>query len=309
VRRARRRSRSLALLGGCILASGALLGGVVGGTWLLVGAPAPAAGAEWLGVTKFESSYTGAPNEPFFFLALGNDGRTNDVNGLGDAIHVIGINPAMHQGTMLNVPRDTTAPNGDKINASHSLGGLPAIVDQLNKMMGIKISYAITTNFPGFIDMVNELGGIKVNIPMPLNDADGSGAWFDTPGVQLVAGNGALAFARDRHEFPRGDIDRTFNQGTIILDTLKLLQDRNDTSAGDTVKLVSILASHVRMHDVDVGELYRLGRLALQLDPASIKNITIPVGGGTATSTNLSLGPDAPALFADFADDAVVQSH
>ena len=75
-------------------------------------------------------------------------------------------------------------------------------------MMGIQISYTITTNFPGFEEMVNQLGGIDVNIPMPLSDPDGSGADFQCPGPQLVAGPGALAFARDRHDFTGGDIDR-----------------------------------------------------------------------------------------------------
>ena len=303
----RRRSKSLALLAGCIVLSGVLVGTLVGAAWLVLGAPAPAAGATWFSVTKVESNYTGAPTEPFFFLVLGNDARTNEANGLGDAIHVIGINPALHQGAMLNVPRDTTAPSGDKINASNSIGGLPAMVKQLDQMMGIKISYAITTNFPGFIAMVNELGGIKINIPKPLNDADGSGAWFDTPGVQKVAGAAALAFARDRHEFTAGDIDRTYNQGTIILDTLRLLQQRGDTSAGDVVKLISILTSHIKMDNVNIAELYRLGRLALAMDPDSIKNITIPVGSGVGT--NLQVQPDGAQLFADFADDAVVQSR
>ena len=65
--------------------------------------------------------------------------------------------------TIINVPRDTTAPGGDKINAYHGLQGLPGIVEQLNQMMGIKISYAITTNFPGMIAMVDSLGGIDIS--------------------------------------------------------------------------------------------------------------------------------------------------
>ena len=303
----RRRSKSLALLAGSIVLSGVLLGTIVGAAWLALGAPAPAAGTTWFEFTKVESDYSGEPTQPFYFLVLGNDGRTDAVNGLGDAIHVIGINPALHQGTMLNVPRDTTAPNGDKINASHSLGGLPAIVDQLNQMMGIKISYAITTNFPGFVSMVNELQGIDVTIPMPLDDADGSGAWFTEPGKRKVTGDQALAFARDRHDFQAGDIDRTYNQGTIILDTLRMLQKRRETSPGEIFKNLSILASHIKMDNVGIAELYRLGRLAMTLDPASIKNITIPVGSGTGT--NLQIQPDAAALFADFRDDAVLQSR
>jgi LCP family protein required for cell wall assembly len=287
--------------------SGVLLGTMVGVAWLALGAPAPAAGAAWFQVTKVESDYSGEPTEPFFFLVLGNDGRTDEVNGLGDAIHVIGINPALKQGAMLNVPRDTTAPNGDKINASHSLNGLPGIIAELNEMMGIQISYAITTNFPGFIAMVNELEGIEIDIPMPLDDPDGSGAWFETVGTQKVNGDQALAFARDRHDFNGGDIDRSYNQGTIILSALRTLQDRKEKSPSEIFKNVSILASHVRMENIGIAELFRLGRMAMSMDPAAIKNITIPVGSGEGT--NLQVTGDGAALFADFRDDAIVQSR
>jgi LCP family protein required for cell wall assembly len=204
---------------------------------------------------------------------------------------------------MLNVPRDTTAPSGDKINAYHSLEGLPGIVRELNQMMGIEISYAITTNFGGFISMVDALGGVTVNIPQPLDDPDGSGAFFPVAGPTLLAGEHALQFARDRHDFTGGDIDRSFNQGSIILATLGQLQ-AGDTSPGETLRLISILGRHTTTEGLGLTELFRLGRLAMKIDPAQVKNITIPVGGGSGT--NLAVAPDAQALFADFADDAVV---
>jgi LCP family protein required for cell wall assembly len=297
--------RGLGLVSGSILLCGLLIAGLLTAAWLALGSPT-AAGATWMQITKVDSNYSGSPTEPFYFLALGNDGRSDADKGLGDAIHVIGVNPALGQATMLNVPRDTTAPGGDKINASHSLEGLPGIIRELNQMMGIEITYAITTNFGGFIEMVDAIGGTEVNIPMPLDDPDGSGAFFPTPGVQLVRGEQALAFARDRHDFTAGDIDRSYNQGSIILSTLAFLQ-RGPNTPTETMRLISILARHVRMENVGIPELFRLGRYAMQLDPAAVKNITIPVGGGSGT--NLGLAPDAAALFADFADDAVVQSR
>ncbi|MBJ7262165.1 MAG: hypothetical protein JHD17_09710, partial [Acidimicrobiia bacterium] len=58
---------------------------------------------------------------------------------------------------------------------------------------------------------------------------------------------------------------------------------------------------------LSLSEIYRLGRLALTVDPAVIKNLTIPVGGGSGT--NLSVGAGASELFSDFADDATLQNH
>ena len=298
---------------------GMLVAGLLSAAWLALGSPTPAQGAIWFQVVGTgDSQFSNAPDKPFFFLALGNDGRTDADKGLGDAIHVIGVNPATHQATIINVPRDTTAPGGDKINAYHALGGLPGIVEQLNKMMGIKISYAITTNFPGMIAMVDEIGGVDVTIPAITANQDsvslgGDRTWNDTftganfqPGPQHLNGTQTLAFSRDRHDFNLlGDIARTGDQAIVIVSALAMLRAQNPGDAG-TLRLTAILARHVRMMNVDPIELFRLGRLALSIDPANVKSITIPVGSGQGT--NLVIGGGGAALFRDFADDGVVET-
>jgi len=285
---------------------GLLIAGMLGATWLALGKPNPAAGAVWFQITKVgDAEFSGAPDQPFFFLALGNDARTDADKGLGDAIHVFGVNPATHTATVLNVPRDTQAPSGDKINAYHSLQGLPGIVGELNKMMGIDIQYAITTNFPGFIAMINEIGGITVNLPEAHKDTQYSGAEF-AAGVQVVNGDQALAISRNRHQWITGDIQRTQNQAALILDALATLRAKNPGDAG-TLTLAATLARHVVTNDVSLTDMYRLGRLALTIDPTTVKNITVPVGSGAGT--NLQLTGDAPSLFADFADDGILQTH
>jgi LCP family protein required for cell wall assembly len=285
---------------------GLLVAGLLGAAWLAIGQPNPAAGATWFQVTKVgDAQFSGAPTEPFFFLALGNDARSDADKGLGDAIHVFGVNPATHTATVLNVPRDTQAPSGDKINAYHSLNGLPGMVEQLNQMMGINIQYAITTNFPGFIAMVNAIGGIDVNLPEAHKDTQYSGAEFPA-GPQHVDGDQALAISRNRHQWTTGDIERTSNQAQVILDTLAMLRAKQTGDAG-TLGLVATLAKHVTTENVSLTDLYRLGRLALTIDPATVKNVTVPVGSGAGTE--LQLTGDAQSLFADFADDGILQTH
>jgi polyisoprenyl-teichoic acid--peptidoglycan teichoic acid transferase len=280
--------------------------------WLALGQPKPAKGAIWFQVIGTGGAeFTGAPDAPFFFLALGTDARTDADKGLGDAIHVIGVNPGTKQATILNVPRDTQAPGGDKINAAHALSGLPGIIGQLNQMMGIQIQYAVSTNFPGLITMVNDLGGIDVNLP-PVTEGDG--VWDDTdsgavfqPGLQHMNGDQVLALSRDRKDFEiTGDVARTGNQALVIVSALATLRAQNPGDAG-TVRLASILARHVQTENVSLTDIFRLGRLALSIDPANVRNVTIPVGGGSGT--NLSVGGDAAGLFQDFSDDGVLQSH
>jgi polyisoprenyl-teichoic acid--peptidoglycan teichoic acid transferase len=291
---------------------GLLVAGLLATAWLALGRPTPAQGAIWFEVTKTGTAeFSGAPDQPFFFLALGNDGRTDADKGLGDAIHVVGVNPASHQATIINVPRDTQAPGGDKINAYHSLDGLPGIISQLNTMMGIDIQYAVTTNFPGFSSMVDDIGGIDINIP-PMTEGDKmwndefTGAGFPG-GPTHIDGQQALALARDRHDFEiTGDVSRTGIQALIIISALTTLRAQNPGDAG-TLHLAAILAKHVRTQNVSLVDMFRLGRLALSIDPNNVKNITIPVGSGSGS--NLVVGAGADALFADFRDDGIVQSR
>ena len=231
--------------------------------------------------------FADAPGQPFYFLALGNDGRSDADPGLGDAMHVIGVNPATGDATIIDVPRDTEAPSGGKINAYHSTGGLPATIAQLNRMMGINISYAVTTNFPGFVAMVDSIGGVDIDVTEPMFDKD-SGTEF-APGRYKMDGNSLLAYSRDRKSYPsEGDRQRTVNQGTAIIAALSTLRAQNPGAAG-TLRLTATLARHVRSEGLDLAEMYELGRVALGIDPTRIRNLVVPTGAGSGT--NLAVTP------------------
>jgi len=80
----------------------------------------------WFTVTKVgEAHFSDEPAAPFFFLPVGNDGRTGDTISRGEAIHLIGVNPAAHAATILDIPRDTAAEipgyGSDKINSRAQL--------------------------------------------------------------------------------------------------------------------------------------------------------------------------------------------
>jgi anionic cell wall polymer biosynthesis LytR-Cps2A-Psr (LCP) family protein len=135
---------------------------------------------------------------------------------------------------------------------------------------------------------------------------DFTGAVF-TPGPQKINGQQALALSRDRHDFEiTGDVTRSGNQALVIISALATLRAQNTGAAG-TLHLAALLAKHVRTDNVSLTDMFRLGQLALSIDPANVKSITIPVG--TGAGSNLAVGAGADALFADFRDDGVVQSQ
>jgi LCP family protein required for cell wall assembly len=289
---------------------GLLLACVVAGAWVITGLPT-ARGATWFTIQKVPpasgASFTsGQPGQAQFFLVVGNDSRGRDDRGgvgLGDAIHVIGVNPQQHAATILDIPRDTTV-GGDKINASLATAGLQQFTKTVSDFVGVPITFSLTTNFEDFTNMVDEIGGLDINIQQPMHDQY-SGADFD-PGPLHLNGPGALAFARDRHSFTVGDIQRTQNQAYLIISALQDFQKQN-VGPGGVVNMLGILGRHVQMQNVSYQDLYRLGRLVLTIDPNNIKNVVIPTGSGAGS--NLTPGPGIQDLFNDFRDDGVLQSH
>ena len=217
------------------------------------------------------------------------------------------MNPALNAATIIDIPRDTEGPGGQKINSyivNRPDNDLRGMADAVSSVTGAPISYVIRVNFPNFVQMVDEMGGIDINIPAPMNDSF-SGAEFSV-GPHHLNGDQALAFSRDRYSFSSGDIARTENQGLLIISALQTLRSRN-LSAGDTVRLVANLGRHVKLDAVGIGELFRLGQYSLTLDPANVRNVVLPVGGGSGS--NLVKTEAAASLLADFVDDGALQSH
>jgi LCP family protein required for cell wall assembly len=281
---------------GCMAIFAAWLAGIhvpiaSGATYLRVEKLAPLASADREG---------GGLTSPFFILMVGNDSRPGVGGARGDALHVLGVNPAKHQATMIDIPRDTCW-NGSKINVGNTHGGR-AQANDVAGLVGVPISYVVDVDFAGFLGLVDGVGGVDVHVPTVMHDPY-SGAYFN-PGLHHMTGNEALAFSRDRHDFPSSDIIRTHNQGLLILEAMRQFRSKWQHAPGE-FRLVALLGRHAQLDGIGIKDLYRLSRLAFSLNPDQIQNITIPYTGGAGC---LGLGASAGGLFADFRDDGVVES-
>jgi LCP family protein required for cell wall assembly len=210
---------------------------------------------------------------------------------------------------MLDIPRDTwvniPGRGQERVNAALEFGGPQLQARTVSALTGVPIAFTITTNFGGLIDMVNELGGVDVDVPQAMNDHY-SGAVFPQGRVHMD-GHQALAFSRNRH-IGDGDLTRTYNQGVLILAALaKLRADQGPTSV---VRSLNVLLRHASAENVSPGDLYRLGRLGLSIDPGNVRNVVMPARLGQVGPASVVFpGPGADSLFADFRDDAILQSH
>ncbi len=256
-------------------------------------------------------AFSPRPDKPVFMLALGLDGGRPGIDGdRSDAIHLIGINPATGEGTMINFPRDTYVAipgrGRSKLNDAYTFGGPGLAANTIEQLTGIDVSFVLATRFAPFVDMVNAAGGVDVDVPFAMNDSF-SGANFPQGRVRM-GGNEALAFSRNRH-LSGGDFTRSEHQGLLILSALTKLRAENPGPTG-AARYLAILGRHVGITGITPVELYRLGRLALTIDPAKVRSVLMPGGIGSAGAQSIvTVGGGAAGLFADMRDDAILQSH
>ena len=163
---------------------------------------------------------------------------------------------------MIDIPRDTCW-QGDKINVGNTQGPR-AQADDVGGLLGVNISYVVDVDFAGFIGLVDGVGGLPVNVPTAMHDSY-SGAYF-TPGIHHMNGLEALAFSRDRHDFPQSDIVRTSNQGLLILDAMRDLDKKMQSASGE-FQLLALLGQHAQLDGIGIRDLYRLGRDGLLAGP------------------------------------------
>ncbi|HEX4978863.1 MAG TPA: LCP family protein [Acidimicrobiales bacterium] len=250
------------------------------------------------------------PGAPFFVLMIGNDARPGLEGVRGDAIHVVGVNPAQRSATILNIPRDTWVGipgfGSEKITRSMEFGGLPLQVKAVAGLTGVHFSFAVTVGFEGFKSLVNEMGGLHVDVPYRMLDRN-SGADFH-PGRWHMGGDAALAFARNRN-VPNGDISRTAHQALLMIGALQRAREVTGSPFG-VLRLVALMARYVQFDGLSFRDLYTLTSLGLSIDPAQVRSVTMPSRiGKVGRADVVFVGPGADGLFADLRDDAVLQSH
>jgi LCP family protein required for cell wall assembly len=290
-----------------IVAFALATGGVIGAWAFGVNVPGMQ-GATYLKAVKIEARGVGGvrTDGPTFVMLVGSDSRPGVGGSRGDALHLLAINPAKHAGTIINFPRDTcTAVPGRgtvRINEANSQGGPGLTAQVISQITGAPITYAATVDFAGFLGLVNGAGGFDIQIPFPMHDSY-SNANFD-PGPRHLDGVLALAFARDRHSFPDSDIQRSFNQGYLMIAAIRSLEHNYRTTSG-RMQLAALMLRHAQLSGLGLSDLMRLGELAQSVPASGYKTVTIPTTG----STCLGIAPAAQALFADVRDDGVLESY
>nr|WP_297616830.1 LCP family protein [Nocardia sp.] len=91
-----------------------------------------------------------------------------------------------------------------------TLAGRQALIKAVTNLTGITVDHYAEVGLLGFVLLTDAVGGVDVCLNNPVYEPM-SGADFPA-GPQKLNGPEALSFVRQRHELPRGDLDRIVRQ-------------------------------------------------------------------------------------------------
>ncbi len=248
---------------------------------------------------------------PLFVLAIGSDARPGQApqSTRADSIHLIGLDLRRRRATILGFPRDSYVPipghGTDKINSALFLGGPELVVQTIENVTDIRVDFWVLTGFQGFVRFWNDVGPIDVDVPRPMFDA-ASGANF-TAGVHAFMGREALAFARDRHDVPGGDIGRSENHGRLLIAALAKLSKKVKANPATLLLWMSAGWRSVTT-DISPRELLQLAMTVVQFKKKAVNNLVVPSSTGTAGAASVVfIASSARAIYADMRADGVAR--
>ncbi|WP_130811613.1 LCP family protein [Olsenella sp. Marseille-P4559] len=206
------------------------------------------------------------PNDPYYVLLLGTDGRPGETDYRADTIILARIDPPNKRVTLLSIPRDTMVEwkgTTMKINGVHTYDGAAGMVQIVSEKCGVPISHYAEISFDGLATLTNAMGGVTVDVDQSMKDTEN----FDVvtelqPGVQTLDGEEALFYCRCRH-FPDGDYTRMHHQRSFIKAMLNQLLSTNDPTK--IVNLVDATADVITT-DLSVSEIVSLASEMVGMD-------------------------------------------
>ncbi len=103
---------------------------------------------------------------------------------------------------------------GAALERAASAAGARTAIETVEDFTGLTINHYAAVNLAGFYALSNAVGGVPVCLKQAVHDSY-SGADFPA-GEQTLSGAQALAFVRQRHGLPSGDLDRIARQQAFL---------------------------------------------------------------------------------------------
>ncbi len=247
-------------------------------------------------------SRAGANAQELKALSTQDDGGSVNT----DTMMVLHIPANGRRATVISFPRDSWVDIPDngkgKINSSYGDGyaaaknhggdetgsesaGVRLLIRTIAQLTGLHIDHYVQVNLLGFYRISNAIGGVDVCLNKaqnPNTDSDALGKGYSginlPAGHSVIEGTQALAFVRQRHGLPNGDLDRIKRQQYFLSAAFRKVVSAgvllNPFKLRDLLKAVS--SSMLTDPDLD---MLALARQFQDLSAGNIRYATIPNDG------------------------------
>jgi LCP family protein required for cell wall assembly len=217
-------------------------------------------------------------------LNTGNDGGSLNT----DTMMIIHLPADGKKATLISMPRDSYVDipgyGMNKLNAAYPFGynsstgshlqkvaaGANLLIKTVQNLTGLQIDHYAMVDLIGFYRISNAIGGIKVNMCQAISDpatANGGSGFKAHAGINTIKGSQALAFVRQRHGLPNGDLDRVKRQQYFLTATFR------QVFSGNVFSKVSGLLGAVKSSVITDDKLNPLD-LGSQMEKLVANNIT-----------------------------------
>ncbi|WP_413228042.1 LCP family protein [Corynebacterium qintianiae] len=164
--------------------------------------------------------------------------------------------------------------SGASLEQQVARAGQEGLISAVADLTGIEVDHFAQVGLLGFALLTDAVGGVDVCLSQPV-DEPLSGANFPA-GEQTLDGAQALSFVRQRHDLPRGDLDRIVRQQVYMASLVqKMLSAGTLTNPGKLREL-----SNAAERSVTLDEGWDIARFAQQMSGLAGGDVTfttIPV--------------------------------
>ncbi|MFB7722735.1 MULTISPECIES: LCP family protein [unclassified Nocardia] len=163
--------------------------------------------------------------------------------GMGKINSAYGATKLTEQQKLLD--KGVSATDADKRSTQ---SGRQALIKSVANLTGITVDHYAEVGLLGFVLLTDAVGGVDVCLNNPVYEPM-SGADFPA-GPQKLNGPEALSFVRQRHELPRGDLDRIVRQQVYMAQLVhQVLSAKTLTSPGRLKDLSDAVGRTVVLDD------------------------------------------------------------
>ena len=168
-----------------------------------------------------------------------------------------------------------------RIEVESAQVGRRSLVETVEALTGVEVDHFAEINLYGFYTLTNAIGGVDVCLKKAVDD-ELSGARLPS-GPQTIAGADALAFVRQRHGLPEGDLSRIRRQQVFLAAVAdKVLSRGTLTDPAAIARLVDVAE---RSLVIDQGwDVLAFAQQASGIAAGNMEFVTIPTHGTESNS-------------------------